>query len=82
MFLSDATIRRWCGPRWRIARRAQIRDLGVLAELQASQLDRLVENRPSSPGRSTPISATADAGELRLEADGVSIPPPSARWTS
>lgn len=44
LFLSDATIRRWCGARWRIATSRRIRDAAVLGELQASQLDRLVRD--------------------------------------
>jgi Nif-specific regulatory protein len=42
-FLSDATIRRWCGPQWRIADSRRTRARAVLAELQASQLDALVK---------------------------------------
>jgi hypothetical protein len=48
VFLSDATIRRWCGPRWRIATSRRTRDAAILAELQASQLDRLVEGNVSA----------------------------------
>ena len=43
IFLSDATIRRWCGPRWRIATSRQTRDLAVLADLQAANMDRLAK---------------------------------------
>lgn len=42
LFLSDAAIRRWCGPKWRIATSRRTRDAAVMAELQAGQLDRLV----------------------------------------
>ncbi|MGD0899658.1 MAG: hypothetical protein ABR915_17645, partial [Thermoguttaceae bacterium] len=38
VFLSDPTIRRWCGPRWRIADSRRTRAAAVLAELQASQV--------------------------------------------
>ena len=42
LVLSDATIRRWCGPRWRIADSRRTRAAAALAELQAAQLDALV----------------------------------------
>lgn len=70
VFLSDATIRRWCGPRWRIADSRRIRDLAVLTELQAVYLDKLA-NGTVEPG---PIHTTlplAMPGEIRLTADGV-----------
>ena len=43
IFLSDATIRRWCGPRWRIANSRRVRDAAVMAQVQASQMDRLIQ---------------------------------------
>ena len=70
VFLSDATIRRWCGPRWRIAASRQTRDMAVLAELQASNMDRLAK-RAVQPGPIYTDFATADAGDLSLEAAGV-----------
>jgi hypothetical protein len=70
VFLSDATIRRWCGPRWRIATSRQTRDLAVLAELQAANLDRLVK-KTAQPGPIYTDFATADIGELTLDAKGV-----------
>ncbi|MCX6929923.1 MAG: hypothetical protein NT154_42935 [Verrucomicrobia bacterium] len=41
LVLSDATIRRWCGPQWRIADSRRTRAAAVLAELQAAHLDDL-----------------------------------------
>lgn len=38
LFLSDAAIRRWCGPRWRIAASRRVRAAGYLAELQAGAI--------------------------------------------
>ncbi len=70
VFLSDATIRRWCGPRWRIAASRRTRDAGVLAELQAANLDRLVK-KTVQPGPIYTDFATAPAGELTLNAEGV-----------
>ncbi len=70
VFLSDATIRRWCGPRWRIATSRQTRDLGVLTELQAANLDRLVKHNIESGPIYTDF-ATADIGQLTLDNHGV-----------
>jgi hypothetical protein len=41
LFLSDATIRRWCGPQWRIADSRRTRDLAVLSEAQAAAVPQL-----------------------------------------
>ncbi len=50
LMLSDATIRRWCGPRWRIADSRRTRAAAMLGELQASQINpiarRSVETGP------------------------------------
>lgn len=70
VFLSDATIRRWCGPRWRIATSRQSRDLAVLTELQAANLDALVK-KTVEPGTIYTNFATADIGKLSLDAAGV-----------
>lgn len=48
LILSDATIRRWCGPRWRIADARRVRAASVLSELQAGQLAQLAAGHPSS----------------------------------
>ena len=45
MLISDATIRRWCGPRSRIAASRETRDAAVLAELQALCLAKLVKQQ-------------------------------------
>jgi hypothetical protein len=68
-FLSDQTIRRWCGPRWRIADSRRTRARAVLAELQASQLDALVK-KTVKPG---PIHTDLPllGGELTLMPGGV-----------
>ncbi len=70
VFLSDPTIRRWCGPRWRIADSRRTRVAAVLAELQASQLDKLVRGqaKPGSIHTDLPIP---EAGELMLTPGGV-----------
>ncbi len=70
VFLSDATIRRWCGPRWRIATSRRTRDAAVLAELQASSLDALA----SGGVQAGPIQSNlplSQVGELRMSPLGV-----------
>lgn len=69
LFLSDATIRRWCGPQWRIATSRRTRDAAVLSELQASYLDRLVEGQVS-PGPIYCELPLSGSGEIRLTPDG------------
>ena len=71
VFLSDATIRRWCGPRWRIASSRRTRDAAVMAELQAAQLDRLVGGHVQ-PGPLCTDLATAQPEQFSLAAGGVS----------
>ena len=70
VFLSDATIRRWCGPKWRIANSRRTRDAAVLADLQASQADALV-CKGVKPGPIYTDLATASAGQLTLTERGV-----------
>ena len=70
VFLSDATIRRWCSPRWRIATSRQTRDLAVMSELQAAQLDRLVKGT-AQPGPLYADLALSQPSELTLGPDGV-----------
>lgn len=70
VFLSDATIRRWCGPRWRILSSRRTRDMAVVSELQAGQMDRLVKGGFQSGPIYTDLPL-AGKGELTLEADGV-----------
>jgi hypothetical protein len=70
---SDATIRRWCGPRWRIASSRRVRTAAALAELQAANLASIIAGtgqsiRFSSPPLSSPL--VPDLGELRLSRAG------------
>ncbi len=69
-FISDATIRRWCGPRWRIAASRRVRDAAVMADMQAGQLDRLVEGKIKTGPIYTDLPIAAK-GELQLTPDGV-----------
>lgn len=70
VFLSDATIRRLCSPRWRIATARRTYVAAVLAELQAQNLDALVNgNVKAGPLQSDfPL---VNAGELSISARGI-----------
>ena len=50
LMLSDATIRRWCGARWRIGDARRVRAAAVMAELQAQQMDKLLAGKVT-PGK-------------------------------
>ena len=71
LFLSDATIRRWCGPKWRLADARRVRDLGVLTELQAANMPKLATKKVE-PGPIHTDLALSTVGELRLTSLGVS----------
>ncbi len=68
--LSDATIRRWCGPKWRIAASRRIRAAAVMAELQAQYLSAFVAGtvQPHEATANFPIS---DATKFLVNADGL-----------
>jgi len=70
VFLSDATIRRWCSPRWRIATARRTQSAAVLAELQAANFDLLATGRvkPTTLQSDFPL---VNGGELRLTPEGV-----------
>lgn len=70
VFLSDATIRRWCGPRWRIAASRETRDAAVLADLQAAAMDKLAHRLKQAGPLFTDLPLAA-AGELTLTPYGV-----------
>lgn len=42
VFLSDAAIRRWCGPQWRIAASRRLHNAAMMSELQAGLFEDLV----------------------------------------
>jgi hypothetical protein len=70
LILTDATIRRWCGPQWRIANSRRTKAAGALADLQAMHLDALakgaVQTGPLKTDQPWP-----EAGELALTQRGV-----------
>jgi hypothetical protein len=70
LFLSDATSRRWSGPRWRIAEARRARDRVVLAELQAANLTALATQTVEPKSLQTDLRLST-AGEVVLTAAGV-----------
>jgi hypothetical protein len=70
LVLSDATIRRWCGPRWRIANSRRIRAAAVMSEMQATYLDTLVQGNVK-PGPIYSDLHLTDLGDLSLTPTGV-----------
>jgi hypothetical protein len=71
--LSDAAIRRWCSPRWRIADSRRIRAAAVLANLNAEHLDQLVTGKLEAGPVHTDLYVP-DLGEMRMTSRGVVSP--------
>ena len=66
--LSDATIRRWCGPRGESAERRRVRQMALLLEMQARRMtDILGVDRDSRPT----VLGDPDDGSFQLGASGV-----------
>lgn len=70
LFLSDATIRRWCSPQYRIAESRRVRALAALAEIQADQFEKLATGQ-AKPGIIHVDPKLADLGEVSLTPRGV-----------
>lgn len=70
VFISDATIRRWCGAQWRIASARRTRAVAKMSEIQARQMDNLV-NDTVTVGRVESDLDQIQAGVLSITASGV-----------
>lgn len=68
LVLSDATIRRWCGPRWRIGASRRVQAEAQLAEVQAAWAESLACGL--DPGVAL-VDAPAALGRLTLTPEGV-----------
>jgi hypothetical protein len=68
LVLSDATIRRWCGPQWRIANSRRTRAAAALAELQAAHLDQLASGKVQPGCIATNLP---EIGDVFLTTNGV-----------
>ena len=71
VFLSDATIRRWCSPQWRIASARRTFTAAALADLTADNVKALEAGKIDAHPLHTDL-ALVDAGELTLTDSGVS----------
>jgi hypothetical protein len=71
LVLSDATIRRWCGPQWRIANSRRTRAAAALTELQAAHLDELASGQ-AKPG--CIATNLPEVGDVLLTSRGVFSP--------
>jgi len=71
LMLTDPTIRRWCGPKWRIAASRRTRAAAVMARHQAIHLDQLVEGIAETQ-LVDDRHDVPDIGTLRLEKNGIS----------
>jgi hypothetical protein len=75
LILTDATIRRWCGPRWRIASSRRVRAAAALAEVQAANLGPIVAGTGSSERFNIPpvaYPAVPFLGEQHVSRSGAS----------
>jgi hypothetical protein len=70
LVLSDATIRRWSGPQWRIADSRRTRVAAGLYELQAAHLEELAQGKVTEVAVRSEFSLPG-SGELRLTRAGV-----------
>ena len=68
--LTDATIRRWCGPKWRIADSRRTQAAAVMADLQANYATELATGKAQPTALQTEHQVI-DMGELRLTSAGV-----------
>lgn len=68
--LTDATIRRWCGPKWRIADARRTQAAAVMADLQAKYADDIARAKvePVALKADRPV---VDFGDVRLTPAGV-----------
>jgi hypothetical protein len=70
VLLTDATIRRWCGPKWRIGDARRTRAAAQLAELTAANADAIVRG-VAKPGPYAGAGTPVGLGALAWTADGL-----------
>jgi hypothetical protein len=71
LIISDATIRRWCGPQWRIAASRRTRARATIAELTMQNADALANSAVDTTRQLNPDESVPDAGKLWLSDAGV-----------
>jgi hypothetical protein len=70
LMLSDATIRRWCGPQWRILSARRTRAAAALAEMQAVRLDDLAKGQAALGPLESELKLR-DLGEVTMTTNGI-----------
>ncbi len=70
LIITDATIRRWCGPRWRIGASRRVRTGAFLARLQAKHIETLVSGMAEDQ-RHLDVKAPLAMGQVALTPQGV-----------
>ncbi|TWU06233.1 hypothetical protein [Stieleria varia] len=71
LMITDATIRKWCGPAWRIAASRRTRARSTIAEVTARHADSLVHQTIDAPVVVDDIDQLPFAGEIRVLPDAV-----------
>jgi hypothetical protein len=70
LMISDATLRRWCGPKWRIASARRVRAAGIQMQHQAAHLEELATGK-AKPQKLETNLYVPDLGTLELTNEGV-----------
>ena len=70
LIVTDATIRRWCGPKWRIANSRRTRAAAIMSHYQATHLPEIVAGVSKSKRIETKLYVP-DLGHLNLTKQGV-----------
>ncbi len=69
--VTDAAIRRWCGPKWRISASRRTRARASIAEMSMQHADGLVRGTIQGETQIQAINSVHDAGRLSLTSAGV-----------
>jgi hypothetical protein len=69
--VTDAAIRRWCGPQWRISASRRTRARASIAEMSMQHADGLVRGTIQGETQIQTINSVHDAGRLSLTSAGV-----------
>lgn len=71
LIVTDAAIRRWCSPKWRIATSRRTRAMAVMSEYQARHMHEIVRNRVGEPHTLMTHFYVPDLGRLELTSSDV-----------
>ncbi|MCG8648737.1 MAG: hypothetical protein MI861_02830, partial [Pirellulales bacterium] len=71
VIISDATIRRWCGPQWRIAASRRTRARATIADVTMQHADALVSRSIEIPRSLAQPESVPQAGKLWLTSSAV-----------